>query len=56
LETTFAIASDTTVVDKDGNPTTVTWISNGDNVSMEYTVDANGSKKTAKSIKMLAGW
>jgi hypothetical protein len=53
---TFKITSDTIVIDKDENPTNISWITNGDKVSIEYTTAADGIKKTAKSIKVLASW
>jgi hypothetical protein len=49
---TFIIASDATIIGKDGSPTTLTWIDKDNKVSMEYITNQDGSK-TAKSIKVL---
>jgi hypothetical protein len=55
LETIFVVASDATIIGKDGNPTTLNWLSNDDKVKIIYSFNPNGTKK-ATSIKVLAGW
>ena len=52
--TIFDVESNTTFVDQNGDPTTVTWLINGDKVSIEYATDADGTTRTAKSIKILS--
>jgi hypothetical protein len=51
--TNFVVASDATIIDKDGNPTNLDWIDNGDKVSIEYIAEQDGTTKTVKSIKVL---
>ncbi len=51
-ETTFFVASDATIIDKDGNPTTLDWIGSDDKVSIKYITNPD-TTKTAKSIKVL---
>jgi hypothetical protein len=53
--TTFTVASDATIIGKDGNATTLNWINKDDKVAIEYTTAQDGTK-TAKSIKVSAGW
>ena len=53
--TTFTVANDTTIIGKDGNPTTLTWIGKDDKVNIEYITNQDGTK-TAKSIKVAASW
>lgn len=52
---TFMVASDATIIGKDGNSTTLNWIGKNDKVSIEYIADQDGVK-TAKSIKVSANW
>ena len=54
-EAVFAIATDTTVIDRNGNATTLNWINKGDKVSIEYTA-AEAGAKTAKSVTILSTW
>ncbi|MDP3042344.1 MAG: hypothetical protein Q8N62_06460 [Candidatus Omnitrophota bacterium] len=51
--TIFMVASDATIIDKDGNSTTLTWIGKDDKVNIEYITNQDGIK-TAKSIKVSA--
>jgi hypothetical protein len=51
---TFMVSSDATIIGKDGNTTTLTWVDKDDNVSIEYVTDKDGS--TAKSIKVSSDW
>jgi hypothetical protein len=55
LKTTFMVTSDATIIGKDGNATTLDWISKDDKVAIEYTT-VQDSTKTAKSIKVSADW
>ena len=52
FEAVFIIAADATVTGKDGNPTTLSWIS-GKRIYIEYTIAQDGFTKTAKSIKVV---
>ncbi|GEM_PF-2874858 len=47
---TFIVSSGAAIIGKDGNATTLTWVDNGDNVSIAYITDKEGA--TAKSIKV----
>ncbi len=53
--TTFIVASDATIIGRDGNPTTLNWIGDGDKVSIDYITNQDGTK-TAKSIKLSSTW
>jgi hypothetical protein len=55
LGTIFIVASDATIIDKDGKAATLDWISKDDKVTIEYTTAQDGTK-TAKSIKVSADW
>jgi len=50
--TVFLIAPDATIIGKDGNVTTLTWIK-GNKASMAYTSSPNGAIRTVRSIKVL---
>lgn len=52
---TFIVASDANIIGKDGNLTTLEWISKDDKVAIEYTTGEKGIG-TAKSIKVLSSW
>lgn len=52
---TFVVPSDTTIIGKDGNPTTFNWIGRDDKVSIEYITAQDGTE-TAKSIKVSSAW
>jgi hypothetical protein len=54
LLTVFKVASDATIIGKDGKPITLNWIGTNDKVKIEYITIEDGNK-TAKSIKVLAG-
>lgn len=54
-ESTFVLANNAVITDKDGSAVSSSWIGNNDKVTIEYTVDEEGVK-TAKSIKVLSGW
>ena len=47
---TLMVPSNATIIGKDGNPTTLTWIDKDDNVSITYITDKEGA--TAQSIKV----
>jgi len=53
--TTFTLASDVTIIGKDGKPATFNWLSKDDKVVVEYAA-TQGDTKTAKSIKVLSNW
>ena len=53
--TTFAIAPDAAIIGKDGNPTTLNWISQDDQVKIVYITNPDRTK-TARSIKVSASW
>lgn len=53
LGTAFMVASDATIIGKNGDSTTLDWMSKGDKVSIEYITNQDGTK-TAKSIKVSA--
>jgi hypothetical protein len=52
IDSTIMVTADTTIIGRDGNPTTLAWTKDN-KVAIEYTVDQE-SVKTAKSIKVLA--
>ena len=52
---TFMVTSDTAIIGKTGDSTTLDWIDKDDAVSIEYIANKDGTK-TAKSIKVSAGW
>ena len=54
-ETIFVITSDTVIIGKDGAPITVSWISQGNKVTLEYIIDTH-CVKIARSIKVLSDW
>jgi len=51
--TSFTVASGATITDRDGNATTLNWISQGNKIAIKYTTAQDGTK-TAQSIKLLA--
>ncbi len=53
--TTFLVAKDATITDKDGSTVTVNWIMKGDKVTIRFVTNENGTK-TIRSIKILPGW
>ena len=53
--TTFTVASDAIIIGKDGNATTLNWISKDDKVAIGYSTAQDGTK-TAKSIKVVSSW
>ncbi len=53
--TTFTVASDATIIGKDGNPTTLNWVSKDDKASIDYITNQDSSK-TAKTIRVSASW
>lgn len=55
MRTSFIVASDATIIGKDGNPAALNWISKDDKIAIEYTVAPDGTQ-TAKSIKVSEGW
>ena len=52
---TFMVTSDTAIIGKTGDSTTLDWIDKDDIVRVECTVNKDGTK-TAKSIKVSSGW
>ncbi|MCB4757672.1 MAG: hypothetical protein LHV69_11695 [Elusimicrobia bacterium] len=51
----FTVASDAVVIGKDGNSSSLNWISKGDKVKIGYIANTDGSK-TAKAIKVSSDW
>ncbi len=54
-EMIFTVASDATIIGKDGNTTSLNWISKDDKVAIDYTTAQDGTK-TAKAIKVSSSW
>jgi len=54
-EVIFTVASDATIIGKDGNAISLNWISKDDKVAIDYTT-AQDNTKTAKSIKVSSSW
>jgi hypothetical protein len=52
---TFKIKSNTAIIDKDGKPTTLSWIVKDDKVNITYIVNRNGTF-SIKSIQLLSDW
>jgi len=55
FETIFVVASDAVITGKDGSPTGLNWIGQGDKVSVEYITDEH-LVKVVRSIKVFSGW
>ena len=49
---TFRVAADTVIINKDGNPTTLNWLEHN-KVAIEYTVNYGKGTRMVKSIKVL---
>jgi hypothetical protein len=52
---TFKIKGNIAIIDKDGKPTTLSWIEKDDDVNIAYITNPDGSI-SIKSIKLLSAW
>ncbi|OGX18611.1 MAG: hypothetical protein A3K83_03020 [Omnitrophica WOR_2 bacterium RBG_13_44_8b] len=52
---TFQVATDATIVDKNGQATSLSWIAKGTKVEIKYTETPDGPKM-AQSVKVLQDW
>lgn len=51
----FTVADDATVIDKNGDATSLNWLGKGTKVEIRYTETQDGPK-IARSIKVMSGW
>jgi hypothetical protein len=52
---TFRVTTDTAIIGKNGNPTTLDWTMHN-KVAIEYTVNHEKGTRTVKSVKVLKDW